>query len=687
MKKTKKSDIFLLLCLVTLSALSFTGFTMNVRADEPFYGVRGVGYDVLGSGIVSDYTTAYTYQGDYMWHIGIDTLIAPGEVINQLTLEGPSRMFPILYPPVDPYAKNVDLEWETYGGYRPYIVIRSTDWYDHKFELCDTTSRKVTFNYAVSLGIKSGYGSASYTEGGSSITVQESFSRWEKTADQAKTVIVYLWTTFLRVHGDITFFDDSTIDYDVVALQQIDFKNKHFEEYDSGVPIEELPSDLGESFYDYSIPIGEPDKFISISEKDSIGWSESQAYSTFCDVSLQIGGEPDPGDPWWMGLYLSVDLNWIDAGSQTLEIVHSFTPVGTRPLDYFFYIIENPFSTYLLAEQQPVATIIDPLPEAILWDTVGVSIYGQDNSEVVDARLWVSSDASLNEQADTEIIDIYQLHIDDYWFMGFDTRDFSDGTYYLFAKVYDRFGMDGISPAVVEVEFENNGWGQIITPSEGEIKLLGDDIYFTANAYDHSGVDSVQFRIGTSGSWNNAYYDSLLQRWTWIWYYSTLGTHTVFCREIDTFGHITEIDSVTFHVDYGTILTHQIIPVQYSTYSGTTTSGKYDDNSYFGVRCTGIGWGWWRSITDFYFNPVSICISTKVEIQITPCTSDVTLGVFFTDGTYDILNPVENTYSTQSFTLPSQGKTINRIRVIHTVWWATYQWVYIDFIRVLYRIY
>jgi len=384
-----------------------------------------------------------------------------------------------------------------------------------------------------------------------------------------------------------------------------------------------------------------------------------------------------------MGLYLSVSLNVVEAGSQTLEIAHSFSPTGSRPLDYFYIVTENPFSTNLLAEQDPVATIITPTSSSTLWDTVGVTINGEDNSEVVNAKFWVDY---------TEIINPYTIHLDDYWFTGFDTRDFSEGTHTLSAKVYDRFGAFGQTS--IPIVIENDGWGQITSPSQGETELYGDNLYFLADVYDHSGVDLVQYKIERitgeywATSWINAYYDTLFQKWRYIWYdQPSTGTYKVYCREFDTFGRVTDIDTVTFEVDYGTILTHQITPLQYSAYSGTTTSGKYDDNSYFGVRCTGIGWGWWQSYTDFYFNPVSTCISNKVELQITQCTSDVILRIYFSDGTIEYLYPSETQTTTQTLSLANQGKTINRIRLIHKVWWLTYQWVYIDFIRVLYRIY
>ena len=684
--KAKSFNVFLIFLIATSSFLGFFSFISIARADEPLYGVRGEQPESLGTGVVSDYEIARDFQGKTGWDYGVDTLIDPNYVDNQITLLGPSRIYPSQWPPLEPYVKSLNLQWQLNGSYRPFMIIRSAPWYNHKFELCQSSSNIITVNYEISLGIKTGYGSASYTEGGTTKTIQDEFQRWEYTITDSKTAVIYFWVTYLRVEGTITYWDDSVVNYDLIALQSIDLYNKHKEEYNWNEPIEELPEGLVEDFYDKSLPYGIPDKFYDVSDKDSIGWRESEEYSNSASVSFKLGGDPSPEDPWWMGLYLQVDFSYIEAGRRTLELVHTFTQIDDRPLNYFFYIFENAFSIYLLPEQEPVATIQDPSPGATEWDYTCVIIHGEDNSEVVNARLWVSSDASLNEEYDTEIIDIYSIHLDDNWFISFNTNDFSDGTKYLFAKVYDRFGMDGINPAMIPINIENDGWGNIIYPTQGETKLYGDDIYFAAVAYDHSGVDSVQFKLD-SGSWQDAAFNTLYQQWILIWYESTLGTHTLSCREIDTFDRATVIDSVTFYVDYGTILTKQVSPITYSDYEGGTTEGKYDDDIYYRVRCTDIGWGWWESYTRFYFDSYTQLITTKYELQILPCTPLVEVRTKYTDGTLTGWTGLSTTISSIQSVNLDPNKKVNYIEIHHLVWWETYQWLDVDFIRLRYRIY
>ena len=382
---------------------------------------------------------------------------------------------------------------------------------------------------------------------------------------------------------------------------------------------------------------------------------------------------------------------------------HTFIKEAENPdnlyFDNFYFRYDNVYSVNIESNRVPKTTFLSHNPGDVVFGSDRFRVLVEDDLDAdpmdINMRVWLSRDEYQDIDDDEIGIDIGNLRWTPgsfEWYWDITTWERDDGLYYFLVLPEDKFG-DGILHNETYVYFDNDeidnfvSQGEITSPSGGSTHILGDDITFMATASDEAeGVHSVHYKVD-SGTWNSAYYSSFYQRWMWTWYdQTTTSSYTIYCRVTDDEGNQVIVDSVTITIDYGTILTHQITPVEYYSYSGTDTSGKYDDNSYFMTRFKGVGWGWWRSKTDFYFSSPALCLSTSVEIQITPCTPSVTLYIYFTDGSYETKGLLENTYNTQILTLSTQGKTINRIRVQHFVWWATYQRVYVDFIRVRYKV-
>ena len=680
--KNAKSKVVLLIALFTFSsALAFTTFTSTVKADDPSYpaGVIDQGADLLGSGYVLNYRIAI--DGNHH-QIGLISNISHPEVDHQLVFHGPVRN-----EAVDPYIKNVDLTWAIYGEYRPFIVLRSSSWYDHYFELCNSLASTVTFTLDIGVGYDSSFFDVGYEFGWEWTTITSSSSRWELTVDNSQTAVVYFWVTFLRVNGTIAYFNDEIRPYDAIALQNVDTFNKYIVTYDMNETISELPSQLNDTCYGGD----SPEKFYMLSDKDTMEWSESSSYSWHVGLSLKIGG--DASLFWWGGFYFSVKVKAVDTDVTTAKLVHSFTPVAgqSRPLDYFYFVFENSYSTNLVAEQDPVATIVSPTSGSTLWDETEVQVNGQDNIEVESASLWVSPSPYYVEYAEIQ----NPTRIDNNWYFEFDSRNFEDGTWYLHAIVYDNYGGSGMTNFSVEIK--NDSWGQITRPTASSTKLYGDDIIFSATANDNSGVSSVKFQVERiSGSpwsspWNNAYYNELLyQGWYWIWYdQPSTGTYKLHCKIIDTFGYETEINSVVFYVDYGIMYTTSVQNIKGVYQVGGTTEGKYNDDVYYGIKTDADGWLWWRSITRFNFNdPGGAVVSTHFEFQIQPCTSELLVRIKYI-GDSSVGGWIVKSYSSsgiQSVSLDA-NKRVQYVEISQHVYWTTQTRLWIDFGWVRYRTY
>ena len=683
MKKMQKSITYTItLLLFTSMFLGITSLTSNVKAEDPPFGVLGQGAEELGSGYVLNYQIATILPIQF----GLISDIDHAEVNHQLLFYGPERL---IGP--DPYIKNVDLTWVMYGEYRPFIVLRSDSWYDHYFELCTTLSTTVTFTFDIGLGYDSSFFDVGFEFGQEWTTTNSSSSRWELTVDDSQTAVVYFWVTFLRVNGTITYYNDEERSYDVMALQSVDPFIKHIVNYDASDTIDELPSQLAETCYDKNPPYDVPDHFGMLSDKDTIEWSESSLFSWHAGVSLKIGG--DDSAFWWGGFYFSIKVKAIDTEVTTSKLVHSFTPVDgqSRPMDYFCFVFENSFSTNLVAEQDPVATIVTPTSGSILWDVTEVNVTGQDNIQVDDASLWISPSASYIFH--TEIQN--PTRIGENWYFEFDTRNFDDGTWFLHAIVYDNYGNRGTS--YISVEIKNDSWGEITRPTAGSTKLYGDNIVFSATAYDNSGVSSVKFQVEhISGDpwlspWNNAYYNELLyQGWYWIWYdQGYTGTYKLYCKIIDNFGYETEIDPVEFYVDYGTMLTTSVVKIKGTSQVGGTEEGKYNDDVYYGIKTAADGWLWWRSITRFnFYDPGGPVVSTHFEFQIQPCTSELLVRIKYVGDTSPTGWTVKSYSSSDIQTVSlNANKQVQYIEISQHVFWTTYTRLWIDFAWVRYRTY
>ena len=394
---TKKAILISLLVFTFL--FTFTDLTFNVKADdEEDYGVRGTGYQTVGPFIVTDYDVLSqpnpVILGEQsVTEYGMLPYTDSNYEVNPIYLPYRSRFRSILLPPTVPYVKNFDLDWEHYGGFRPYIVLRSEPWYDHYFELFHSSESTVKFGYDISLKIKGGYGNVVFTEGSSTTTYQKDYSSMEMTVRDSKTVVVYFWTTFMRINGSVTYFDDKTVNYDVVVLQTINYSNKHFEEYDYGETIEELPSALTKTnCLDIETPINFADQLDDIADKDTIGWSESKEYSKSFSLSLDIGLNLPEEIAWLKGLEFSVKFNWIEENKITSAVKHQFIQTEIpRPLPYFYMVFENPFSTNLFAVKAFTGQITSPTASStkLLGDDILFKINTDDQSELSSVQLYI----------------------------------------------------------------------------------------------------------------------------------------------------------------------------------------------------------------------------------------------------------------------------------------------------------
>ncbi|MFX0017246.1 MAG: hypothetical protein ACFFBT_08815 [Promethearchaeota archaeon] len=585
--------------------------------------------------------------------------------------------------------------------YVPMILIETEEWYSHKFDFTTTTTQSTEISFDAGIGIRKGWDKIIYQMGESTLTVDEYISGWTEYVPNGETWVIYVKTRFLWVYGMLKFqiyipsleFYEEIVEWDAILLEEIEWDNIYVVKYNSGdVPLEVPYS--SESFY----------------EEGTYGYLQDEIFREWHHIeqqtnSISFSMEEVTGYSDWYGIYLGLHFNYVTTVSNEYGFKHTFYKEAENTNEIYFDVFhiryDNTFSVNIESNRLPKINFLSPNPEEEVSGTTRFRVLvndPDDNPLDINLRAWLSID-DVQNMDDYEIgVDIGNLRREPNtfeWYWDIITWQVPDNKYYMIILTQDRFG-DTVLNNKHFFYFQNDdidntpSTGEIINPSNGASKILGDDIYFSAIAIDEAeGINSVHFRVGVSGDWYSATYSSLYG-WHWWWYDQPgIGTVTVYCRVTDDEGHQVIIDSVTFNIVYGMSETYQVTPITYATYLGGTQQGKYDDNNYYRVCTTGlVFWGLyfnWKSETDFYFNPIPQLINIKVELQIAPCTSDVSIVVYYSEGGSSIFYPNENTYNTQSFTLPS-GKHVNRVRIIQSTWWCNSRWLAVDFIRVRYRL-
>ena len=326
---------------------------------------------------------------------------------HELFLYGPTQyVYMGISTPPGPYVKSEDLQYQIIEMYRPFIVLRSEPWYTHKIELAEEETTETTISYTISLGLRSGYSYAEFALGSSTTTATGTFSGWDYSVSDGKTMVIYFWCTFLRVYGSVTYTDYEIYhEYDVFALQSIDFSNPYNVTYNSDVAPEdmELPEELDEIFRDentnnaadpyYSLPV-EPSSLY-------FGWTESKSYTTSWSISgrlfMQIGGD------WWKGIYIGGSIKSATTTTQSTTVKHTYSqkqgipdPRGTY-YERFHFKYENAFSMNIHPDWPPTVTIISPKNGYTYSGNIIITASASDNEWISKVRCrfgstWLADD-------------------------------------------------------------------------------------------------------------------------------------------------------------------------------------------------------------------------------------------------------------------------------------------------------
>jgi hypothetical protein len=635
---------------------------------------------------------------DYMGQVceGINVLLDPTDWANIPYLDETNSWLDEEYYVVE----EIDpLKYREIITFVPMFLIETEEWYSHEFEFTTTTIKSTEISTEIGIGIRKGQDKVTFAAGTSTLIIDEFVSGWSETVPAGETWVIYVKMRFLWVYGTLKFLIhiptltpqeyEDLVEWDCIFLQNVFWDNVYPVKYNSrDIPLEK-------PFCQASLY--EPESWAYLQENFYREWTHIEEYTSSISFDLQAVTAKEE----WAGIYLGFETKHVSTETNEFCFKHTFyrelDNTDNLYYDIFHLRYDNTYSVNIESNRLPTITFLSPNPGDQVSGTTRFRVLVNDDGDdpiKINLRVWLSTD-NIQDLNDMVIGNLRRKPHTFEWYWDIVTWQIDDGQYYIIILAEDEFG-DTKWHDTTYFYFYNDdtdntpSTGEILTPSNGDNKLLGDDIYFSAIAFDDAeGVYSVQFRVGIYGTWYNAMYNSLYQCWQWWWYDQPgIGSYTVYCRVTDDEGNQVIVDSVRFNIIYGTLETYRVRPVTYSYYWGGTTHGKYDDNIYYKVRTTGsIYWPYWnwKSVTDFYFRYIPQCISASVELQITPCTSDVKLYVYYVEGGSSIFYPKENTYSTQTFYTIS-GKHIYRVRIEHSTWWCTYKWLYIDFIRVRYRV-
>jgi len=430
-----------------ISVMFFTSLTSVVVADSFPPGVLGT--DPMGEDLEYDlnyHTKSETYPSSG-WLPAVFTvgLITETGLNAELFLDGPDQSIYDIFG--GPYVKSDTLQYQIITMYRPFIVLKSEPWYNHRIDLTESDSVSATISYELGLGVKAFGNSVTFSTGEAKTTITKSYEGWHDNVQDGKTKVIYFMCTFLRVFGSVTYHHDIVHEYDAIALTNIDYENTYAVTYDINEDPLELPVNMHEEYRDDDNP-GVADGFYSLAAGRTFGWEESNAYETSWGIDFRLYGQI--GKHWYNGIYLDGSIKSVTTTTNTLTVRHTFTPNSavSNPrgtyFDFFHIIYQNALTTNLHPNWKPSVSITSPTNGGLYSGSITIRASASDNDEVTKVRCKVGS----NWLAD----DYYAPY---QWTLN--TLNYANGPLQIMCVAYDRFGQ--YSTYTITITVLNGGGG------------------------------------------------------------------------------------------------------------------------------------------------------------------------------------------------------------------------------------
>jgi hypothetical protein len=435
--------ISLILLFFTISSSIFLMIPQKATTDENL--PWGVLDQEWYEGDEQDLGNAYIIQIDtmsnlvYNWYTGIVTKTG---YPNELFLEGPKG--PTHLVPKNWYVYNHDLKYKEIVAYVPMIMLESDIWYNHTFELTTSTTTQSTFSVSCELGIKNGIDQISVAYGESETTIIAQASGWTESTGEGKTKIIYVRQEFLHLYGSVTYFTGInyiTYDYDVLALQYIEWDNIYPITYDAGETPDEMPK-FDEVSYN-------PDEYYYLPSELWYNWENTKIYETSWGIDLGVIS----GKKGWAGIYMTASMNWVSTSGTTETYKHTFKKLAENTnnqfFDQFFFKFSNAYSMNIHPNFNPIINIATPTNGQKVKGNIFIQAIAHDDLEITAVKLYVNGNFKCN-----------LAYVPDYYYTYLNTKDYPDKAWMtILCRAYDSFGIFADHQISVYVKQYTDGGG------------------------------------------------------------------------------------------------------------------------------------------------------------------------------------------------------------------------------------